>query len=66
MSELALELDVKAQESIKDLMNHYGVINRAEIFSKAIAVLKIVAHVEKTHGELFARKGNNETKIVVR
>ena len=66
MSELALELDTRAQESIKDLMNHYRVDSRAEIISKAIAVLKIVSHVEKTDGELFARKGNHETKIIVR
>lgn len=66
MSELALELDNKAQESINDLMSHYRVGSRAEIVTKAIAVLQIAAHVEKTEGELFARKGNHETKIVVR
>lgn len=66
MSELALELDTKAQESIQDLMTHYRVGSRAEVISKALAVLKIVSHVEQTHGELFARKGNRETKIVVR
>ena len=66
MIELALELDQKAQQSVKELMKHYGVKNRAEIFSKALAILKIMAYVEKTDGEIFARKGNNETKIVVR
>ncbi len=66
MSELALELDNTAQKSISDLMSHYGVGSRAEIVSKAIAMLKIAAHVERTEGELFARKGSHETKIVVR
>lgn len=66
MSELALELDTRAQESIKDLMNYYGVESRAEVISKALAVLRIVSHVERTDGELFARKGNHETKIIVR
>ena len=66
MSELALELDQVAQKSINDLMGHYRVGSRAEIISKALAVLKIAAHVENTAGELFARKGNHETKIVVR
>lgn len=66
MSELALELDHTAQKSINDLMNHYNVGSKAEIVSKAIAVLKIAAHIESTDGELFARKGSHETKIVVR
>ena len=66
MTELALELDSRATESIKELMHHYNVTSRAEVISKAIAVLKIVSHVEKTHGELFARKGTHETKIIVR
>ncbi|HMG15024.1 MAG TPA: hypothetical protein VK590_06240 [Saprospiraceae bacterium] len=66
MPELALELDNKAQESINALMKHYKVGSRAEIVSKAIAVLKIAAHIEKTHGELFARKGDHETRIIVR
>jgi hypothetical protein len=66
MNELALELDKKAQDSLKDLMKHYGSRNRAEIISKALTVLKTVAHIERTHGELVARKGNNETKIIVR
>lgn len=66
MTEVALELDTQAVESVKDLMNYYGVANRAEIFSKALAVLKIVAYVERTNGELFVRKGNKETKILVR
>lgn len=65
MTLLALELDHKAQESIHDLMNHYRVKSRAEVVSKAIAVLTIAAHIEKTKGELFARKGEHETKILV-
>jgi hypothetical protein len=65
MTELSLELDNRAQKSINDLMSHYRV-GRAEIISKALAVLKIAAHVENTHGELLARKGTSETRIVVR
>ncbi len=66
MSELTLEFDRKAYDSIKELMTHYKVNSKAELISKAIAVLKIAAHVDQTHGELFARKGNHETKIIVR
>lgn len=66
MSEIAFELDHQAQKSVKDLMDHYRMRNKAELFSKALAVLKIIAHVEVTNGELFARKGTQETKIIVR
>jgi hypothetical protein len=65
MQELILELDPRAQQSISDLMTHYRVSSPAEIFSKALAVLKIAAQISKTDGELFARKGAHETKIVV-
>lgn len=66
MTELTLKLDQKASESIIDLMSHYGVVTKAEIISKAIAVLKIASYIDKTQGELFARKGAHETKIIVR
>lgn len=65
MTEIALSLDRKAQESIRDLMDHYHVKTKAEIISKAIAILTIAAHIERTQGELVARKGMQETKIVV-
>ena len=65
MTEFTLELDNTASQSINDLMNYYNVSNRAELISKAIAVLKIAAYVSSTEGELFARKGNHETKILV-
>jgi hypothetical protein len=66
MSELTLELDERASDSIRDLMSYYRVSTKAEIISKAIAILKIACHIDRTDGELFARKGNHETKIIVR
>lgn len=66
MTEIVLELDHRASKSISELMTHYQVSSKAELISRAIAVLKIAAHVDKTQGELFARKGNRETKIVIR
>ena len=65
MTELTLEFDKKASQSIKELMAYYNVNNRADIISKAISVLKIAAHVKQTDGELIARKGTHETKIIV-
>ena len=56
----------KSNKSLKELMTHYRVRNKAEIISKALAVLKIASHIDKTNGELFARKGGHETKIIVR
>jgi len=66
MTELILNLDKRATDSIKDLMSHYRVGSKAEIISKALAVLKIASHIDKTQGELVARKGSHETKIIVR
>ncbi len=66
MVELTLQLDHKASASLKELMSHYRVKSKAEIISKALAILQIASHIDKTEGELFARKGNHETKIIVR
>ncbi|MDP4145621.1 MAG: hypothetical protein Q8936_14235 [Bacillota bacterium] len=66
MTELNLELDHKASQTMNDLMNFYNINNRADLISKAIYLLKIAAHIDQTHGELFARKGDHETKIILR
>lgn len=66
MQELILELDNKASQEIDELMSYYNRSNRAEVISQALAVLKVVHHVDKTNGELIARRGDHETKIVVR
>ncbi len=65
MTELTLELDSQASESIKELMSYYRVSSKAEVISKALAVLRTAAYIDKTQGELIARKGSHETKIVV-
>jgi len=66
MQELTLELDNKVSQEIDELMNYYNRSNRAEVISQALAVLKIAHYVDKTNGELIARRGDHETKIVVR
>jgi hypothetical protein len=66
MFEITLELDYKASQSINELMEHYKVTSKAEIISKGIAMLKIAAHVDKTGGDLYARNGSHETKLIVR
>lgn len=65
MTELTLELDTNANESIHDLMSHYRLKTKAELISKALAVLKIAAYIDSTQGELIARKGTNETKLII-
>ena len=66
MTELTLELDKNANESICNLMNHYQVGTKAELISKAIAFLKIAAYVDSTDGEIIARKGKDERKLIIR
>lgn len=63
MTELNLELDKKASQTIHELMNYYKINSRAELVSKAISLLNIATYVDKTEGELFARKGTHETRI---
>lgn len=65
MTELTLEFDRKATQNIKDLMSHYQLNSTADVVKKAIAVLQVAAHVDKTKGQLIARKGANETRIIV-
>jgi len=64
MTELILELDKKANQSLKDLMKHYGVSTKAEVIKKGINLLKIAAYVDNTQGELFVRNGTHESKII--
>jgi len=66
MIELNLELDSSASQTIHELMHYYNIRSRAELVSKAIDLLTLATHVDKTNGELFARKGTHETKIILR
>lgn len=65
MSELTFTIDDKMTQSMEGMMRHYGVKTKADLISKAIAILKIASHVDETHGELIARKDGRETKIKV-
>lgn len=65
MQELTLIFDKKAAETISLLMKYYNVKNKAELISKAIHTLKIVAHITETKGELIARKDNKETILMI-
>lgn len=66
MAVLTIELDKNTDQSFNALMCHYGIKSRAELISKGISLLKIAAFIDETNGELIARKGNHETKIIVR
>ncbi len=65
MTELTLELDRKASESLDHLILHYGAKNKAEIISKALTILSIAALIDQTEGELIARKDGRETRLVI-
>lgn len=63
MSELNLEIDNTTESIIKDLSQFYNVTT-AELISKGLTLLKIAAHVTRTHGQLIARKGLKETLLL--
>ena len=65
MVELTLVLDSRANATINDLMHHYGLRTKAELFSKAISMLKVAAYVEATNGELVARRGDEESRLKI-
>ena len=66
MQDINLRIDKKSSESISALMKHYNVTTEAALISKAVAVLKTAAFIELENGELFARRGDKETKIIIR
>lgn len=66
MSNLTLNLDKTAEETLQRLKNHYRVGSKAEVIRKALTLLDIASEIEETKGELLARKGDKETRIIIR
>ncbi len=66
MQQVTYQLDQSACESIQDLMNYYNVTDSAQVIKKSLALLRIAAYVKKTEGEILIRKGNHETKLIVK
>lgn len=66
MSNLTLNFDEKAERNLEALKKHYGATSKAEVIRKALVLLKIASEIEETEGELIARKGGKEAKIIVR
>ncbi len=64
MKEITLNFDKKANDSIEKLMKHYQLNSEADLISKALRFLSICAHVDKTNGQLIARKEGKESLLV--
>jgi len=65
MTQLTIELDRNAVNRFDQLMTHYKLKDQAAVISKALAALTIFAAIDSTDGELIARKGEHETRIIV-
>ena len=69
MSNLTLNLDKKAEQSIEDLKQHYGASSKAEVIRKALALLQVAARVQNGNGTLYAKgkddKGNDKTVEII-
>jgi hypothetical protein len=65
MSNLTLNLDEKAEQTIEHLRKHYGASSKAEVIRKALTLLKVAAQVEDEDGHLIARKNGKETEIIL-
>lgn len=60
------KFDAKTAEAIKHLKEHYGATSIAEVFRKALALLDLSAEIEEQHGQLIAKRGDQEQVIVIR
>lgn len=66
MSDLNLNLSKTAVNSIAELKHYFGTESDAEIIRKALTLLKIAKKIDETHGQLIAKKGDKESRIVIR
>lgn len=66
MANLTLNLDKSMEKEIEALKKHYHATSKAEVIRKSLALLKIASQVDETQGELIARKGDKESKIIIR
>lgn len=66
MSQVTLRFDHNTEEIIERLKNYWGLKDEAEVFQKSLVHLNIATAIDSTEGELIARKGTKETKILLR
>lgn len=66
MRQMTLGFTDETDKCIKHLMSHYQIDNYPEIITKALAVLQTAAYIDETNGELIARKGTRESKIIIK
>lgn len=65
MRDITYRLDDSAYANIRALMDHYKASDSAQVISKSLALLKIAAYVQKTHGQLIIRKNGHDTALIV-
>lgn len=66
MSQVLLKYDSNTENMIEHLKKYWGLKDEAEVFEKSLIQLSIATAVDSSDGELIARKGENETKILLR
>lgn len=65
MTEVRFELDNQTDENVRKLMSQFGCRSKIELFRKAIAWLEVVDYVNSNNGEIIARRGNCDTRLVI-
>lgn len=66
MSVLTLRFDNNTDHTIRNLMEYWGYKDEAELFTQTLNHFILMTEVASTNGELIARKGLDETKILLR
>jgi hypothetical protein len=65
MAELTIRYDDYTDNEIQKLKNYWNLKDEAEVISKSIAMLRLITAVDSTDGDLVARKGAEETRILL-
>jgi aspartate ammonia-lyase len=60
-----LQLNDSIDDTIRNLMSHFGYKTKEQLIKKALNTLKMINYVAKNNGELIARKGLIETKLII-
>lgn len=66
MTELTLRYDDNTDNKIKSLMKYWGYKDESELFTQSLTHFLLMTAVDSTDGELIARKGTHETKLILR
>jgi hypothetical protein len=64
--QVTLRYDNNTENIIQELKEYWGLKDEADVFAKSLTQLRVATAIHSTEGELIARRGSQETKILLR